>query len=586
MTRRDLRPGRRLGLRLAALAALAGGAACGKDEATPADAPAEPDGGPDRRTFDQCDGDARSFVRQAFLALDGRRPRSGAEVDVYADLYRQAAEQGRNAPELVARAIMNRPEFADRWVDALMDALHVQRLDVQSEVDCWDVSLRPTTTPELAMAVRAAPAGQAADGTTFTMLDLARSAIELDDLTPIYRGQIFSLASHPIPAANVGIVEAELARRADFGGTFDASYLHRDTVCLACHTSESSVTNADDPAADRHWPVPGNPEPAVYGGAAGIAIERAHAVFRVRSFLNNTTGTARPWGWARACGAWNPPDGIPDDPAGVDAKLASITGPRPTVFDLDAAMMRGFEALRAAGAPAGTLTDPDAALAWLVTLKITEDVWHKATGTRLTIANYFPRNGASSDLLYALAQRFVGSGFSLKALLVAIVSSDYFNRIPPDGACGVEPYGYPAVFDPWVTADADAARRKNGPGDAVTALDGRTLISAAAAALEWPPPPVVTRFPDYGERSCADDTCTQLQAACNNQGSCCTTYQAACVMNGMLPLEELPFQRGIGLFLRNSERGFRGLDFQARLSWEDRYGACTKPRWAGQPDCV
>jgi hypothetical protein len=138
------------------------------------------------------------------------------------------------------------------------------------------------------------------------------------------------------------------------------------------------------------------------------------------------------------------------------------------------------------------------------------------------------------------------------------------------------------VFDPWVTSDADAARRRNGPGDAVTALDGRTLISAAAAALEWPPPPVVTRFPDYGEPSCANRTCVQLEASCNGSGSCCTTHQAACVMNGMLPLEELPFQRGIGLVLRNSERGVRGLDFQARLSWEDRYGACTKPRWVGQ----
>jgi hypothetical protein len=53
-------------------------------------------------------------------------------------------------------------------------------------------------------------------------------------------------------------------------------------------------------------------------------------------------------------------------------------------------------------------------------------------------------------------------------------------------------------------------------------------------------------------------------------------------MNGMLPAEEIPFQRGVGIFLRNSERGFRGLDFQARLSWEDRYGACGKPRWVTQ----
>jgi hypothetical protein len=582
---------RRSALAIALAAALAlglaGCAACGSDTLTPDDAAVPPDegGGPDRRTFDQCDGDAPSFVRQAFLALDGRRPRSQAEVDVHVDLYREAVELGRSAPEaqeIVARAIMTRPEFVERWVDVVMDALHVQRLDIQTEVDCWDSALRGFTTPQLATAVRAKPASQSADGMAFTMLDLARSAIALDDLTPIYRGQLFSLISHPIPAANVGPVEAELARRADFGATFDAGYLHRDGVCLGCHTSESSVTDSDDPSFDRHWPVPGNAERAVYGVSTGLPAERTHAVFRVRNLVNNNSGTTRPWGWTSMCGSFNAPGGIPDDPAGVDAKLASITGLRPTVFDLDAALLRGFQALRTGGAPTAALADPDAALAWLVTLKITEDVWRQATGTQLTIANYFPRNQAASELLYALARRFVASSFSLKALLVAIVTSDYFNRIPPDGACGEAPYAYPAVFDPWVTSDPEPARRRNGPGDAVTSVDGRTLVSAAAGALEWTAPPVPTRFPDYGEPGCADDPCGELQQACAQSAQCCTTYQAGCVMNGMLPLEELPFQRGVGLFLRNSERGFRGLDFQARLSWEDRYGACTKPRWVGQ----
>ena len=564
---------------LALACGLGGCSACGDDgEDTPDARP--PDDGPDERTFDQCDGDAPSFVRQAFLALNGRRPRGQAEVDAYVDLYRQAAEQERDAPELVARAIMSRPDFAERWIDVVMDALHVQRLDVQSEVDCWGAALRATTTPALAAGVRGKPASQSADAMAFTMLDLARSAIALDDLTPIYRGQLFSLAAHPIAAANVGIVETELARRADFGATFDASFLHRDTVCLGCHNSESAVTNADDPAVDRHWPVPGTPEKAVFGMSTGVSVERAHAVFRVRGFLN-VTGSARPWGWSSACGAWNPPGSIPDDPAGIDAKLASVTGRRATVFDLDAALMRGFAALRASGAPAGALADPDAALAWLVTLKITEDVWRQATGAQLTVASYFPRNQAASELLYALARRFVASGFSLKALLVAIVSSDYWNRIAPDGRCGEAPYSYPNVFDPWVTSDPDPARRQNGPGDAVTAVDGRTLLSAAAAALEWPAPPMASRFPDYGEPTCASSSCMQLEAQCGG-GACCTTYQAACVMGGLLPLEELPFERSIGLFLRSSERGFRGLDLQARLAWEDRHGACARPRWVAQ----
>ena len=50
-------------------------------------------------------------------------------------------------------------------------------------------------------------------------------------------------------------------------------------------------------------------------------------------------------------------------------------------------------------------------------------------------------------------------------------------------------------------------------------------------------------------------------------------------MNGVEPFKQVPFERAVGVFLRNSEAGFRGLDFQARLAWEERYGACTKPRW-------
>jgi len=525
--------------------------------------------------FADCDGDAQSLVRQAFLSLDGRRPKSQAEVDVYVDLYNAAADRGDDPVDTVARAIMNRPEFTERWVDALMDAMHVQRLDVQTEAACWDHGNRATVTAALAAAVRDTPATGSADGQSFTMLDLARSAIALDDVTPMYRGQLFSMVSHPIPAANVGAVDAELARREDFGSTFDASYIHRDVVCLGCHTSEASVTDSDDPVLDRHWPVPGAPERAVYGDPNGIAIERAHGAFRVDGFVDD--GNTRPWGWSGTCGSFRTPSSVANDIAGINTKLASVTGSKTTVYDLEQALSRGFAMLRA-GAPTADLADPDAALAWLVTLKITEDVWHVATGGRLTIANYFPRNEASRDLLYSLAGKFAASGFSLETLLVAVVASDFYNRQPAEAACGANPYTYPAVFDPWTRSDADPIRQGNGPGDAVTPIDARTLLGATAAALEWAPPPGATRFPDYGEPGCEDQACSELQQSCGF-GFCCTTLQAACRDGGVLPLDELPFLRGVGVFLRNSERGFAGLDFQASLAWEDRNGACGRPRW-------
>lgn len=552
--------------------ALAGLVACGTDHRKPDDKDGTDVG------FTECGGDPASFVRQAFLALDGRRPKSQAEVDVYVDLYNAVKAANGDPKETVARAIMARPEFADRWIDSFMDAMHVQRIDVQSQADCWDQPERSSVDAGLAMTVRSQPATDSSgDGNgAWKMIDLARSAIALDDPTPLYRAELFSMVSHAIPAANVPAVEAELARRADFGERFDAAFLHRDVVCLSCHNSERSVTDNDDPVLDRHWPVPGLAERAVYGISTGVAADRAHAAFRYTSFTN---GTSHPWGWSDVCGSFS--QSVSDDPAGIDGKLASMTGKRITVYQLEAALMHGFDKLRGQLPPldGGAITDPDTALAWLVTLKITEDVWKRTTGTALTIANYFPRNQAASELLYALATRFTQSGYSLKSLLVGVVTSDYFNRKPAEYGCGKTPYTYPPVFDPWVTADADPTRRLNGPGDAITAADARTLVSATNAALEWSAPPMPSRFPDYGDIDCDDATCSQMQGYCSQFQSCCNAYKGACQMNGPLPSEEVPFERGVGMFLRNSERGFRGLDFQARLVWENRFGACARPKW-------
>jgi hypothetical protein len=117
----------------------------------------------------------------------------------------------------------------------------------------------------------------------------------------------------------------------------------------------------------------------------------------------------------------------------------------------------------------------------------------------------------------------------------------------------------------------------------VTAVDARTSIAAASAALEWPAPPGGSRFPDFGEGCDQSTTCAQLNGFCQGQlNACCQTYQNVCVMNGVFPSTEIPFQLGIGTFLRNSERGFRGLDFQARLAWENRHGACARPAWVAR----
>ena len=584
--------------RALALIALLG---CGGGEGN--DAPPAPDAGV---PFTECDGTDQAFVRQATLALLGRRPRSQAEVELYADLMAEARALGQadaandagppagpslDPRELVARALLDDPGYVDRWTEHVMDALKVPRIEDQSQRTCYGASARAADRGiddgSLAAAVRDGPArGAGDDRGRFTLLDLLRSALHLDDLSVVYRAHLYAMITRPIPAANVPPIEAELARREDFGLLFDATYLNRDLVCLGCHNSEASVTFHPDPALNRHWPVSGLFETAIYGDAYGIATERAHAPFRFADLVVDPSGegdAVRPWGWDRACGTFDP-DGIDPDPAGVDGKLASLSGDRLTVFDLDQALARGFASLADRGLVAGdggAIADPDAAMAYLVAATIVEGVWREVIGTPLTIANYFPRNQAARDLLAELTQGFIASRYSVRELLIDIVTSDYFNRLPPEAGCGAGPYDMPALYDPWVTSDSVPARRGNGAGDAVAALSPRVLLRAAHDALEWPRP-FYYAFPEESPeiQICSETyTCREMASVCKVDGTCCEAYELECNAPPEQPAPDdlRAFERGIGIFLKHGEKGFRGLDFQARLVFEDAFGSCSNP---------
>lgn len=489
----------------------------------------------------QCDAGLVPFVRNANLAVLGRRVLGEEELAHYVG-------DGTDTPArryAILDEMMDSPEFVDRWREVFEDLLRVPRVDDQDMRGCYALHARAADDGSLARWVASHPASDAGDGNgAFTMLDLLESSLRADDLSPLYRGHLFAMVAFPIPAANVPAVQAELARRQDYGNVFDAAYLNRDMVCLQCHNSEFSVTDDPDPSKDRHWPLKGLFEKSLYGASTGEDADAAHAVFRFDGFVDYGFGggggsSVTPWGWSSACGQFFPDPG--PDPAGIDGKFGTITGQQSTVYDLSSHLKSGVDALAGNGLTAaddGTIDDPDQAFAYLVGASISEGVWREVIGSPLTIANYFPRNEASRDELQALTDDFVKSRFSLRTLLHDIVGSPWFNQQPPATGCTSQAYAYANVWDPWVIGDDDPAKRLNSSADGVAALPARVLTRAAYSALDWPLP--------------------------TDRGFPQTDTQES-------------YFRGVGMFLKNSERGFRGLDFQARLVWEDHVAACANP---------
>jgi hypothetical protein len=557
-------------------------------------------------TFEECASSDQAFVRSAKLALLGTRPNSQAEVNVYTDIMseirlRNLADVDLDAGpaptpvdpyEAVAEMLMRDTRFVDRWSEHMMDTLQVPRIEDQSQQSCYGTTLRNAAQGDdggsLAAYVRDnSPMAGGESGGQFTMRDLLRSSLVLDDLSPVYRAHLFALVSRPIPAANVPPVQAELARRENFGNVFDAAFLNRDLTCMVCHNSQFSVTDNADPALSRHWDLPGLFEASIYGASVGIESERAHAPFRYDGFVANGGGggDTLPWQWDPSCGEFFLGNLSPD-PADIDGLFASLTGNALTVFDLERSLKGGFESITTSGLvidDAGGIADPDAAFAYLVAANFVDGVWGEVIGSRLTIANHFPRNRESRDILQSLTEEFVANRFSLKSLLVDIVKSPYFNRLEPAAGCGAGPYNVPPVFDPWSIADESPELQNNSVGDALAPLSARTMLSAGYSALDWRRP-FFESFPEQpssiGNCANAFPSCAQLADACDNDDLCCYAEEYWCQFDASddepTTRSQRAFLRGVGVFLKHGQRGFRGLDFQARLVFEDRFAGCVK----------
>ena len=521
-----------------------------------------------------CDDGDEAFVRRASIALLGHRPSGADEVRLLVDLRRAVdAASPTPSPRVGRRAILRAlasrgggDELTARWGDTLADFLRVQRVDEVANPQCFGTSPAPDRA-QIARQVRdTAPYPAPVLGATFSMRDVILGSVAIDDLSPAYVANVFAMLAKSFVGANADKASLELARRAAVAGWFEGAYLHRDVVCLGCHNAEFSTTYSADPALNRHFPIAGDFERVLFGDPAGppaegdvdgptrVAGAFRYAGFAVTSQTVDPADAVLPWGWAPFCGGFAAPDKVSTSLLPIDASLGAASGVGATGWDVARSLASGFEKLRTHGLrrdAEGRAVDADEALAMLVALETTEQVWRETTGGRLTVAHGFPRSAAARDLLQSLTDVFVSSGFSLRSLLVAIAEHPIFNQPAPAKGCGEGPAPWPTIVDPWTTAETDPALRGNGVGDAVAPLSARTLLRAAHFALGWDGAVLAQplAFPQ-------DDSDYALVAE-------------------------------LGAFQKNAEPGFRGFDFQATLAWELRFGACRKPdALAGQDDAI
>ena len=302
-----------------------------------------------------------TFAREAIPVLLGRRARGVDEVEAVADI---AELLGR---DVAARMLMKDEGYVDHWADVLVDLLRVQR-DIDGglaaqDSSCWGAPTRPDPDPAIAIWVRDhAPGAAGAPTPAWNMTDLLRSAIALDDLSPVYRANLFTLSMRRA-GGNGGT--AELA------DNLMRTYLNRDITCLRCHNPTYSTSNKTDGGGNivwrRLWTISGHPEKALFGNYydATAATERTRLVMRgdVRKPAPGAFGT-RPWGMTDNCakdtatpaaanngtlthqGFQTLGAGTPNNPSAGFGSLNGGVNPKVSLWELEGALRQGVNGLK------------------------------------------------------------------------------------------------------------------------------------------------------------------------------------------------------------------------------------------------
>lgn len=487
------------------------------------------DPAPDPAPPASCDAGHEAWVQRVLPLLWGRRAVGAAEVQAWASM---ADQVGREA--VIAGLAQGEP-YREWWAIWLTDALAVARVGDKSFEECFGIAELSTHDGSLTQHLRssATPWISPWPGGSFTMRDVLLDALVADDLAVVWQANLYARMGRPVEGANVSREELEYNRRVNFGEGFYETYLNRNLDCLACHNSSFSVTDAPDARFDRTWQLPGRHETALLGDPARTDKDGLFALFRHDGVAY---GPRRPWGMSEECVTLRGPNGIggPDLLAVDRSFFIESFDPSGSVWDLERLLAAGADDLATDGlriADDGTV-DGRQSFAYLVAARIVDRVFEAAVGGRLTISHGFPRNLEQAKRLEAYTDLFVQSGFSLQALLTAITADDLFNPGLPS-ECEMQAYGLDPVVVPWTVEDEDPALRGNSPGDLVHRLPARVLLRSAHAHLARDVP--------------------QEWALGGNESD---------------------FQATLGVFLRESQPGFNGTDFQGLLAFQTRFATC------------
>ncbi len=503
----------------------------------------EPDGMGDAEKL--CDAGDEAWVKQAIPLIQGRKPEGMREVRLLVSMIEQIDASGGDGREVVARGLASGDAYIDRWYDVFFEQLRINRIEIKANYGCYGVRSSAADDGDLAAFIRDNdPTGPGFDS-SFSVRDVIESSLRLDDITPAYRADLFARMARPLQGANVSQTEIEIVRRANYGEIFETAYLGRRIGCLECHNSEESVTFNPDPEQNHFWAIPGKFERAIYGEAQGRPEAELYAAFRWSGFVVENGGT-RPWGMNSSCG--NFAEGYNGDLLGDPAYLGGELPAAAQLFDIDPLFKDGLKSIADSGLVTGRdlAVEADQALAFLLAVNITNNVWKEMMGYPLTLAHSFPRNAKQLEILQELSELFIAERFSVRELLVAIATHPYFNQDSPD-ACGASSaYNLQPVWDPFSVTSGDPTARLNSVGDRVQRYSAWVLVDSAARTMWWDRPQRIGDggIPAYG------------------------------------------FLRDQGIFVKDALPGFNGVDLGSLLSWENRLakgkspnlgGACTGP---------